>query len=695
VQRLRETFTGAFLRELLIGGAHLAALWAFAFVQPLLDLLGKNPDFFVARSNTAGDIIIFSVAFTLLPPLALLVLEALVAIASRAAYRALHLTLVTLIAAVFFVQVEKRIFTSPTALILLLALGFGALVAYGLVRTRFVRSLLDVLAVAPIVFLAIFLFFSDTSKLILPQPDAGALGVRVPASTPVVMVIFDEFPTATLLTRDGKAIDAKRFPHFATLARRSTWYRNNTTVADFTGRAVPAIMTGNNPSGSTLPIASDQPNSIFSLLGGAYRLHVKEAVTSVCPEDLCGEVQRPRQKTRLTDLVNDLKYVEGRIILPPSLANGLPNVSTTFGNFGNNGGDEGDKGAGRFAQDLFTPPSPGEFEHFIDTIPATDRSLSLIHMELPHEPWRFLPDGQSYFDTDLSNLNTPSSARWAVGSAGVASAEQRHFLQTGYADTLVGLLMQRLRRIGIWDRALVVVTADHGISFQGKGVYRRIAQQVNLGGVGNPPLFIKYPGQRRGHLSLTHTETVDVVPTIAEQLGITNLYKTQGVPISQTSPGGEAEVTNGQGVTVRLPVSEVIRQRQVAVKQAFFRLGSGGIYALGPAPEVLNTQAPGVSSGIPPGVTATIENTSEYDDVDPAADQLPAFVAGSLEGVDPGAEIAIAVNGRVVATCRSFLDEGDLSFGAVVPPFTLRTGRNDIGIYEIGAGGTLTPLGGN
>jgi hypothetical protein len=139
----------------------------------------------------------------------------------------------------------------------------------------------------------------------------------------------------------------------------------------------------------------------------------------------------------------------------------------------------------------------------------------------------------------------------------------------------------------------------------------------------------------------------------------------------------------------------VIRQRQVAVKQAFFRLGSGGIYALGPAPEVLNTEAPGVSSGIPPGVTATIENTSDYDDVDPTADQLPAFVAGNLEGVAAGSEIAIAVNGRVVATCRSFLDEGDLSFGAVVPPFTLRAGRNDIGIYAIGPGGTLTPLGGN
>ena len=178
MSKLGETFRGPRLRELLIGGAHLGALWAFAFAWPLLDLLGKNPDFFVARSNTAGDIIIFALCFMLLPPLVMLALETLVAVFSRTAYLVLHLILIGAMAAVFFVAVEKRIFTSPTALIILVAVAFGAAVAYGLRRTRFVPSLLDVLAVAPVVFLVIFFFFSDTSKLILPQSNASALGVR-------------------------------------------------------------------------------------------------------------------------------------------------------------------------------------------------------------------------------------------------------------------------------------------------------------------------------------------------------------------------------------------------------------------------------------------------------------------------------------------------------------------------------------
>ena len=43
-------------RKFLLGAGHLAALWALAFAQPLFDLLGKNPDFFVARENSPGDV---------------------------------------------------------------------------------------------------------------------------------------------------------------------------------------------------------------------------------------------------------------------------------------------------------------------------------------------------------------------------------------------------------------------------------------------------------------------------------------------------------------------------------------------------------------------------------------------------------------------------------------------------------------
>ena len=47
---------------------HIGALWAFAFVQPLFDVLGQQAQFFVARANTTADIVVFALVFTFVPP---------------------------------------------------------------------------------------------------------------------------------------------------------------------------------------------------------------------------------------------------------------------------------------------------------------------------------------------------------------------------------------------------------------------------------------------------------------------------------------------------------------------------------------------------------------------------------------------------------------------------------------------------
>jgi hypothetical protein len=693
VSRIRATFTGPSGRDLLLGGAHLGALWAFAFVQPLLDLLGKNADFWVARSNTSGDILIFSIAFTLLPPLVLLFVEALVKLVSEGAYKVLHLGLVTLIAAVFFVQVEKRIYSHPAGLMILIALVLGGLVAYGLYKRGFVKQLLDVLTPAPIVFLVLFIFFSDTHKLIFPAKNASALGVKVSGSTPVVMVVFDELPTATLMDPSGRQIDKTLFPGFAKLAAQSTWYRNNTTVADFTGRAVPAIETGFNPSPTTLPISSDQPNSIFTLLGGQYKFNVLEPVTQVCPPDLCPSSRKvPRQKDRLKSLVEDLRYVEGKLILPPSLANDLPDVSATFGNFGNNGNSG--QTAGNFAQDLFVPPSPGEFQAWAKKIPnRANRSFNFIHMEVPHEPFHFLPNGRSYNYSPISDVAGPNAQKWAAGYGGEAATWQRHYIQTGYADTLTSLLINDLKKKGLWKKAMVVVTADHGISFDPKN-YRRIAYKGNFGGVANPPLFIKYPGQTTGKVSDVHTHDIDILPTIAQVLHVDLPFKPEGRPISQDTNGGPVTILNGLKTTVSEPLSEVLKERAQVLDRARAWLGTGtatGLFDLGPRPDLIGSPAPAGSGGSAGSVTfeGDINGVKKGD----PTRKDPVFLAGNVSGPKPGSLFAISVNGRIAATGRTFLFMGKQWYGAVVSPSYLQNGHNEMRVYLI-QGNSLVPLSG-
>ena len=123
---------------------------------------------------------------------------------------------------------------------------------------------------------------------------------------PVVMVIFDEFSSASLVDARGR-IDASRYPNLARLAGEGTWYPNATTVADRTQWAVPALLTGRVPPESALPIAADHPRSLFSLLGDRYRFNVEEPITDVCPQRLCGEEERPSAPDRLRSLVSDLE----------------------------------------------------------------------------------------------------------------------------------------------------------------------------------------------------------------------------------------------------------------------------------------------------------------------------------------------------------------------------------------------------
>ncbi len=506
----------------------------------------------------------------------------------------------------------KRI-DSRIAGLTVVALSFGALIAYGLTR------------------------------------NAGAQGADGSSTTPVVEVVFDELPTATLMNPSGTRIDSKRFPGFASLAAHSTWYRDNTTVADFTGRAVPAIETGIDPGYTTLPTYSQQPNSIFTLLGGKYRFNVSEPVTNVCPPSLCSRGGKRRRGG-------------GGPTSPDQHSRSAAAKPLT-------GGD--------FAQDQFVPPKPGEFQHWIKKISPGARSFNFIHFEVPHEPFHFLPDGRSYNYTPISDVASSDAQKWAGGIGGAATTWQRHYIQTGYADTLIKQTIARLKKVGIWKKALVIVTADHGISFDPK-TYRRIALPDNFGGIANPPLFIKYPGQSKGTISDVHSRTIDIVPTTAQVLGIELPYQTQGVPISDDGLEGPITISNGLKNDVSGPLSEMVAERDVVLSRAAQQLGAHtGLFQLGPAPQLLGRRAAGSRRG-----SARIDSGLRLANVRLGGGaKVPAFIDGTIGGGAAGKVVAIGVNGRIVATCRAFRFGGRTRWGAVVPPASLHRGSNSVGVY--------------
>jgi hypothetical protein len=682
-------------KQLLLGGGHLAALWAITFVQPLLDLLGKNPDFFIARGNSPGDILILSIGFTLLPPLVMLAVEWVATRIAPQVYYAVHFLFFWGIATFLFIQILSNFFEKPTILLVLLSLILGALFAYAVFRVVFLKNLMDILIIAPAVILLLFIFASDASKAIFPEEESIDIGAKVESKTPVVMVVMDELGNSTLMTKQGE-IDAQRFPNFAELAKTSTWFPNQTTTSYFTPTAVPGILTGNVPDEDALPTAADQPDNIFALLSGSYDFHVEEPITSICPASLCPEADtEKRQLDRLKSLYSDLKYVEGRLVLPPRIAATLPDVGTNFEGFG--GGEDADEEKKGSIDDLFVKgrggaKAPSIYSDFIRKIPASDSAFTMMHVKQPHQPWKYDTEGIEYNGSPIEQLSD-STGPWVVDDAGIASAQQRHIVQTGFADNLLGQVVDRLKATGVWDRAMVIVLADHGIDFQGGDIPQRMAGTDSMGEVANPPLFIKYPGQDKGVKDPVHSMTLDVVPTIAEELGVEGMYETDGVPLqSGEVPERDVTVKDVKNRTFSLPIEQIIRQRNAAIADKDRRFGAGPFYTLGPAPELIGEPAP-ASAGNPG--EATLDSPGIWDDYVPGEGLLPIFVNGTISGGSPGELIAVGVNGRIQGTARSFDFEGARHFGTLVDPESLRPGRNEITVYRVAGNGRLTLIGSN
>jgi hypothetical protein len=671
-------------------GAQLLAASGFALAQPLFDLLGKNAEFFAVRGSTPTDIVLFALVVTFGPALLLLAVELLVALVSEAAAEMLHLVFLGFLGAVFGVQALKRSGMDGTTALIAGSVLVGAGIAVAAWRWRAARSFLTALGAAPLVFLALFLFDSPSSKLVISSGDAQAAAIRVRATTPVVFLLFDEFPVIDLQQRDG-AIDAKRFPNFAKLAAGSTWFRNTTTLSASTTVAVPAILTGQKPKKGALPIVRDHPNNLFTLLGRRYRMRVTESQTRLCPQKLCRR-KDANTESRLSSLYSDVKVVYLHLLAPPELEDRLPVIDESWGNFGSSSPEAelGSGGSGVPKVDLktFYLGRVRDFNRFVASFRKPGNgppTLYFIHVLLPHTPWLYLPDGRA---RAVAAPNAPgrNGELWFNGQLAV-QAWQRHLLQLGFTDRLVGKFLRRLHRTGLWDKALVVVTADHGVSFRG-GDLRRHPTRTNLAELAFTPLFMKLPGEEQGRVVDTHVQTVDILPTMAAALGIRIPWKTAGRPVL-TGTRAPTRVDLA-GVTASYPHALAQRRASLARQLGLFGSGSWGpqFAGTGAYRRLVGTSVSTLARSTAPGGAAHVDVVgSRLLRRYPRGSALvPSPLEGTLSGVHPGQAVAAAVNGRIAAVSVAYRNPGGgpVRFALLAPESAFRAGRNSARIFVLG-----------
>ena len=638
--------------ETLRAGLHLAVLWSFAIAKPLFDILADDPAFFVARDLSGADVAIFSVGLVVLPPLLLLGVERLADLLRGGLARPLHLMLIAVLASALAIQFVKEVAERPAALIILAALVLGSAFAVVYGRTEFAPSMLTVLSPAPLAFLALFLVASPVERIVLPDdPETAARSVG--SDAPVVIVVFDELPLASLLDGRGR-IDASRYPSFAELARRSTWYRNTTAVAAHTSRGLPAILAGDSELDAGVPVAGAYPENLFTVLSASHEMHVVEAATQLCPESICGERERDPFAERMTSLIGDLAVVEARRLLPPSLADELPAVNAGYVDFLGR--------AGVFA-DL------ANYGDLVEGIDGSPRTLHFFHLELPHAHWRFLPGGRHY-PLLISNPDFESGATGILTTqwGAVGHLWQRHLLQLGFTDKLLGRLIGRLQQEGIWDRALVVAVADHGAAFE-PGEPRRDPTDDNLEGIAPVPLFVKSPGQAREAVSDAPLCTNGVLHVIAVRLGV------EPAPEPGSCPAEEVRVLAsgvGVGVTERRQLRADLRAL-LRLQERLFGSHDGwrGVWRFGDVHGLVGRRVRDLAITATNGPSVRLET----EDLPNGGGQVPSLLVAHLsEPLRRGDRVAIATGKRISAVGVTYELEGEMAIAAMLPPRAIARG---------------------
>jgi hypothetical protein len=683
----------------------LCALTAFALAQPVLDVTGRSPDFFLYRRATPGQLRLLVLLIAAGPPLALWLAEEVAGAVSDTAARAVHLVFCAVLFAVIVVQLGKHLglFTGiPLAVVAVVA---GGLLAVLFARKRGFRQAVRYATPAPLVFALLFALVSPAGSLV--RPTSGAPHVAAAAASrqpPIVFILFDELPLRALLDDHGK-VDARLFPNFARLAGTSTWYPNATGVSGWTPYAVPAMLTGRYPKRSVAPSYVEFPQNLFTLLQRQYDMRAFESIAQLCPPTLCATVPAGRD-TGLGALVKDVASVAREIVSPKKVA------AHEGGEFAEGAGSVADPAAGggdgtasggdpkfRFSQ--VNANQPNRLTNFVEGLQLTDRpAVNFLHLLLPHLPFRYLPSGRTYPGAP----QRPFLGKYASGPTKVLTRDpavsliqqQRILLQLVYTDNLLGTLLDRMKATGLLDEALLVVTADHGEGLAPDAHWRKLDDK-NASDLAWVPLFVKSPRQKAGKVDPRNEEQVDLMPTIADELGIKVPWTMDGRSLhgSARDPATKHWFdVPGEAQQISTATWLARTKKGFASETASPELGPRGLFATAAVRGLYGKKLTLLDVGSPASLTATLDSHLRLGKVD-RAHSVPSMLWGDLPG--PPREgsrwLAVSVNGTVAGSVAAVqgVTDGKWRFMGLVDDTFFRDGANDVRLFEVD-GATLHPV---
>ena len=670
----------------------IGGLSALALAYPLFDVLSQSPEFFVARNNTIAQVVsLTGIVCCVVPAVLCGIARTAGKIRAGAGTLVQEAILALLVVAMVLIWLNRIDGLDPGPAVLLGSVA-GLTFAVGHRHVIAVQLFVTALSPAILVVPLWFLLNEDVRGALIPTTESFAT-VDIGEAPPVVFVIFDEFPLNSLLDENDE-IDAGRYPHFSALAADSHWFRQTTTVSSQTMWAVPAIVSGIYPfERGAVPTRRYYPDNLFTVLSERYEMTVFGRFLQLCPADRCiHDLAVPEES--VSRLVADSTIVLAHILLPAPFTRHLPTIVGDWVGFA--------RARERRGLDGNVVPNrrEAEFERFLALLEnGRDAHVYFLHTLLPHMPFEYVPSGRRYRAPDHQGQDVDGSKLFEATDRGLVDAVyQRHLLQVGFVDRLIGRLMARLREQDMYDDALIIVTSDHGASYV-PGLPRRTLIDANASDIALVPLFIKVPGQQAGVVSDRHAQTIDILPTIADVLSIELPFIVDGQ--SLLTGDGHSRVSHSfvkrDLNTVMMEIlGDVSSQSHESVQRKIATFGTHSntrLYGVGPSAHLLGMDVSTLTETPSSSVTFASNNFQALSRVALSEPDLPLYVTGVLHtGRDDPVQLALALNGVIVATTESYRQDGAWTFAAMLMEDELRDGPNGVRLFTIEHGDGLTSL---